>query len=330
MTTYATRLQNGTDTAVRMRMADAMMLHSPGLGKVGGRLGIRNDKDAGFVQVSPGTMNVLVSPFTMYLDGGTSDAQGGYPVINDASATLAIAPGDATQARVDLVAVVINDHAFDGSGQTNCTLTIIQGTPGGGVPPLPVTCFPLRAVNVPAGLSAGTGGLSSGNLSTDYRIYLPAGVTRVASSAERDGLAVGAGAVVYRKDTDVIEVTDGTTWRTYKPDTDSGWINLTPTAAAGTGTCQYRTLLGGRLVELRLATSGANIPTGVSAPTEIITAANFPAAIRPSGMPAYGSGQTTGNLEIRLSIGTAGSVVVANPNGGAATAVRCTVVYMVG
>lgn len=219
MTTFATRLQNGVDTAVRMRMADAVLLHSPGPGKLGARSGVRNDMDAGFVSVVAGTMNVSVKPFTGWLDGGASDAQAGYPVVSDSTATLTLSPGHATQARVDVVAVVINDHAFDGSGQTNCVLTVIEGTPGGGVPALPVTCLPLRAINVPAGLSAGTGGLSSGNLSTDYRLYLPMGITKVGSVADRDTIVpgTGRGTVVYRNDNDVLEVWNGTTWREYRP-----------------------------------------------------------------------------------------------------------------
>ncbi|WP_091051988.1 hypothetical protein [Nocardioides sp. YR527] len=201
-------------------MADATMLHAPATG-VGGRTGFRNDS-GGIVNAVAGTMNVTCSPFTAWVDGGTSDAQGGYPVINDSTATLAIAPGDATQARVDIVAVVINDHAFDGSGQTNCTLTVIQGTPGGGTPALPVTCAPIRAINIPAGLSAGTGGLSSGNMGTDYRQYLPNGILRVASAAERDAANKSArGDVVYRVDLDTLEVWNGSTWRSYQPYRDS-------------------------------------------------------------------------------------------------------------
>lgn len=112
--------------------------------------------------------------------------------------------------------------------------------------------------------------------------------------------------------------------------TDSGWVDLTPTAAAGTGTCRYRTLEGGRLVELSMSTTGASIPTGPASPTEIITAANFPASIRPSVVAAYGRGSTTGNAGIDIIINTSGSVVVANPSGSTAGAVRCSVVYMPG
>lgn len=111
---------------------------------------------------------------------------------------------------------------------------------------------------------------------------------------------------------------------------DSGWIDLTPTAAAGTGTCRYRTLESGRLVELSMSTTGASIPTGAASPTEIIAPANFPAAIRPSGVGAYGRGSTTGNAGIDIIINPSGSVAVANPGASTATAVRCSVVYMAG
>ena len=111
---------------------------------------------------------------------------------------------------------------------------------------------------------------------------------------------------------------------------DSGWIDLTPTAAGGTGTCRYRTLAGGRLVELSMSTSGASIPTGPSSPTEVIAPADFPAAIRPTTAAAYGRGTTTGNAGIDIIVNTSGSVTVANPTGSTAGAVRCSVVYMAG
>jgi hypothetical protein len=111
---------------------------------------------------------------------------------------------------------------------------------------------------------------------------------------------------------------------------DSGWIDLTPTAAGGTGTCRYKTLNGGRLVELSMATSGASIPAGPSSPTEVIAPADFPAAIRPTTAAAYGRGVTTGNTGIDIIINPSGSVAVANPGASTATAVRCSVVYMVG
>lgn len=264
MTTYATRLQNGVDTAVRMRMADSITLHSPGGGKVGGRLGLRNDS-GGIVNAVGGTMNVTVSPFVGWVDGGTSDAQGGYPVINDATATLALAPGDATQARVDVIAVVINDTAFDGSGQTNCNLVVIQGTPGAGTPALPVTCMPLRAINVPAGLSAGTGGLSSGNLGTDYRVYLPNGILRVASASERDSSSVAArGNVVYRVDSDEIEVWNGSTWRVYRP-WRAGYKGRISRAAAQNFTTGDQAIID-------FSTVDYNVGMGVSAVTNRVDA----------------------------------------------------------
>lgn len=114
---------------------------------------------------------------------------------------------------------------------------------------------------------------------------------------------------------------------TLKPP-DSGWINLTPTAAAGTGTCRYRTLFGGLLVELSMSTSGGSIPSGTASPTEVIAPANFPAAIRPSGAAAYGRGSTTGNAGIDIIINTSGSVTVANPGASTVSAVRCSIVYL--
>lgn len=219
MTVYALRLENGTDTAARARMADLLGLAPSG--NLSARGGVRPGPTAGVVAVTAGTMQVTVQPFVAFVDGGVSDAQGGYPFVSDSVVTLTLANGHGTLSRTDVIAAVVRDSGFDSSGVLEAAVEVVQGTPGAGVPALPTNCVPLRNVVVPAGASLGSGGLSSGALSTDRRTWLAGlgGVISVASQTERDALPAIPGTVVYRKDTDVLQVLRAAGWTTYAEST---------------------------------------------------------------------------------------------------------------
>jgi hypothetical protein len=257
MSEYALRLENGTDTAARVRAGDALAL-TPN-GAVRARGGLRPD-GGGAVSVVVGAMQVQCTAFSCWVDASPA-GQVGYPFVNDATKTLTVDPGDATLDRVDTVAVVVKENAYDGSGATSAVLTIVKGTPGAGAPAMPTSaCIPLRDVNVPAGASTGTGGLSGGDLGSDRRVYTVAagGVLPVAGATERDALGAVEGQAVYRKDTDVLEVYDGTAWRTYSPDDPAADViqrNATnvPVVSSSVGT-----------VSVTFATAFASAPTVVA------------------------------------------------------------------
>lgn len=212
MTVYALRLQNGTDTAARVRMADLLGLMPNG--NLGARGGIRPGPTAGNVAVVAGTMKVSVQPFLAFIDGGVSDTQGGYPFVSDAVVELTLANGHASLSRTDVVCAVVRDDPFDSSGSLAAAIEVVQGSPGGGVPGLPANSLPLRNVVVPAGASTGTGGLSSGALSTDRRTYISGlgGVVPVASATERNTLTVNDGQLVYLNDTDHLQLRRNGAW----------------------------------------------------------------------------------------------------------------------
>lgn len=225
MTVYATRLVNGTDSLERMRRTDAFALFPSGAGTARG--GFRND-GGGAVTVNAGTMTVDVSPFMAFVDGGVSDAQGGYTVVSDTTETLTVSPGHASLSRTDVVIVEVRDTVHDGSGFTDTRLRILEGTPGAGVPALPTNALALRDITVPAGLSAGTGGLASGNLSADRRVFTTGlgGTMSVASAAERDALPATPGTAVYRSDTDQVEVLRAAGWTAHSTEATAprGWL----------------------------------------------------------------------------------------------------------
>lgn len=218
MTDYALRLANGQDTAARVRAGDALSLHpSATLSTVRARGGILPGKGYAVVSVVLGQMQVQVTPFTCWVDASPA-GQVGYPFVNDATKTLTIDPGDATQVRVDTVAVVVKENAFDGSGATSAVLTVVKGTPGAGAPAMPTSaCIPLRDINVPAGASTGTGGLSSGDLSTDRRVWTTsAGGMLLVTSTTRPANPQTS-AQIYEADTLRSYEYAGSAWRPANP-----------------------------------------------------------------------------------------------------------------
>lgn len=312
MTEYALRLTNGADTAPRVRFADGLGLLPAASLKV--RSGVRNDA-GGAVTVNAGTMGVSVSPFVAFAQGGSSTGQGGYVFVLDAAKTLTLTDGHASLARVDTIAVVVKEDAFDGSGSTSASVQVVTGTAGAGAPTLPATAIPLRDVNVPAGLSVGTGGLASGNLSTDRRGYLPAGVTRIASATERNTLTPQPGFTIYRTDTKVLECYNGSGWDVFTPHTDTGWSNITVGGAwtAGTPVPQYRTRDGVVFLRGRVSrASGSNatagtIPTAgrpVSDLTVLVRSANSPVqlTIGANGVLTVGGAYVNGDAVILESV----------------------------
>lgn len=302
MADYALRLENGADTAPRMRMGDAVPLgHADPLDT---RTGLRPD-NGGAVAIVAGSMDVQVSPFLGWLSGGTSVAQGGYPFVLDATKTLTLDAGDASQARTDTIAAVVRDDAFDTSGATEAVVEVVKGTPGAGAPALPATALPLRDVIVPAGASAGTGGLSGSDLGADRREWLAAagGILRVSGATARDALPAVAGAAVYREDTDRVEVHDGTGWQTYAPLRDSGWQSGNITAASGFAINDARVRKVGELVQVEVylqLTTTQTYGAGSGAIADV-TLANIPVEYAPSGRfyagGVFGGVNATGYVE---------------------------------
>ncbi len=170
MTAYAIQLENGTDTAARMRVAHLLTL-APGDDPLTADGGLRPDGGGG-VSVNDGTLTVDVEPFIALVPGGVSLVQGGYTFVSDDTETLTVDAGHATLTRVDTVVARVRENALDASGFTDAAVVLIKGTAGAGAPTLPTNSIPLRNINVHATASVGTGGLTSSNLGTDRRTYV--------------------------------------------------------------------------------------------------------------------------------------------------------------
>ncbi|MEV8537359.1 hypothetical protein [Streptomyces sp. NPDC051572] len=107
-----------------------------------------------------GTMSGTVSPGRAIVQ--STDTRGAYPLALTEYQTVTFPDGDAQYTRIDLLVLRIYDDLYDSSGRTEAVVEIVKGTPAAtpAVPAVPDLALPLYEVTVPAGTSAGTGGIS--------------------------------------------------------------------------------------------------------------------------------------------------------------------------
>ncbi|MEW1774670.1 hypothetical protein [Streptomyces sp. NPDC086777] len=127
-----------------------------------------------FAATGAGAMSLQIGVGRAQVQG--TDAQGAYPVSVDAPVTLTFADGEAQFARIDSVALRVYDQLFDQAGQNLATVEIIRGTGSATptAPSMPSACLRLWDVTVPAGASAGVGGISWSSALADRRRFTSA------------------------------------------------------------------------------------------------------------------------------------------------------------
>jgi len=127
-----------------------------------------------FTATSAGAMSLQIGVGRAQVQG--TDAQGAYPVAVDAPVTLNFADGEAQFARIDSVALRVYDQLFDQAGQNLAAVEIIRGTGSATptAPSMPSACLRLWDVTVPAGASAGVGGIPWSSALGDRRRFTSA------------------------------------------------------------------------------------------------------------------------------------------------------------
>lgn len=100
-------------------------------------------------------------------------AQGAYPVAVTSPETLPVEDGNAQFDRIDSIVLRVYDGSYDTSADTRAAVEIIKGTPAAtpAPPKLPPAALRLWDVTVPAGASAGVGGLDWTRALADRRRY---------------------------------------------------------------------------------------------------------------------------------------------------------------
>ncbi|MEV7441037.1 hypothetical protein AB0O22_07780 [Streptomyces sp. NPDC091204] len=238
-----------------------------------------------------------------------ADAQGAYPVAVTAPETLTVADGHAQYGRIDAVVLRVYDTAYDSTGQTLARAEIVQGaataTP---VPPaLPAGALRLWEITVPAGTSAGTGGITWASALADRRRYTSAygGIIPRGWGLGFSGAYAGQ----YRDNGTGLDRWDGSAWQPLKPSV--GW---TPLALASgftnngnsNGDMRYRRIFVAGVPHLQLR-GGVSWATSGSPPnTGNLLATVLPANCRPAALTSVPI--AAGGAAIKLDAWTNGQL----------------------
>ena len=173
-------IDGNTHPAEEVRLSHSAMLGSSsasfsgGVGASDRAHGVVNSGDFAVTQRAAGAnMSVDVAAGHAWVRGTESQHQGAYHVYNDATVNLSLAASDATNPRVDLVIIRVQDAFYSGATKT-ASVTVVTGTPAATPvdPTLPANALVLARVRVAATASS----IGTANI-TDVR-------TRAASGSE--------------------------------------------------------------------------------------------------------------------------------------------------
>ncbi|AWZ17256.1 hypothetical protein [Streptomyces sp. ICC1] len=191
---------------------------------------------SGFTIVGTTAMGATVYPGRALIQG--TDSQGGYPVALTQTLNLTFADGHAQYARVNPIVLRVYDDEYDASGRTEAAVEVIRGVPAASpaVPATPPLSLPLYTVAVPAGTSAGTGGIAWATALLGLRTATVGlgGILPVTTDT-----AIGAYPGQYRDIEGALQRWDGNAWLPYPP--KPVWQNWTPvwSTATGSGTPSF-------------------------------------------------------------------------------------------
>ncbi|MGW4199811.1 hypothetical protein [Streptomyces sp. NPDC004726] len=190
----------------------------------------------GFALSGTAGMQCSIGPGRAVIQGLQTD-QGAYMVAVTAPQLLTFADGDPLHGRIDLVELVVRDDDYEQSGVSAAQVRLVQGTASATPSPPtsgPGSSIPLYHVSVPAGTSAGTGGiawLTAAVTALHYPMVALGGITP-------SGGFNGAYAGQYRDSSTVLQRWSGTSWVSYSK--AIGGIVPNGTLTVGNYTGQYR------------------------------------------------------------------------------------------
>lgn len=160
-------------------------------------------------------MVARVAPFRAIINNSISSALGPYLMISTANVDITFADGEASVVRTDRIIARVRDNANDGSGSTAGSVEYLKGQASGAATAMPNNSMLLYQMNVPAGASAGGGGINFANM-TDSRTFTTAsgGIIPVPGATEMNAISSPYwGQAVYRTDLDCLYIWDGGNWR---------------------------------------------------------------------------------------------------------------------
>ncbi|WP_432194714.1 hypothetical protein [Streptomyces sp. bgisy027] len=250
-----------------------------------------------FAATGAGAMSLQVGVGRAAVQGTT--AQGAYPVAVDAPETVTFTDGAAQFARIDSVILRVYDGLFDQNENTLARIEIVEGeaTATPTAPALPACSLRLWDVTVPAGASAGVGGIDWSSALADRRRYTAAvgGIIPQGWGLNFDGAYDGQ----YRDADGALERWNatGAQWETYRPperaaETISGGL----TTASGWSLSSFAARRRNGVVQVlgNWARTGANLLASPNLPDTLV--ATLPTGWRPvllveaTAANGYGSG----------------------------------------
>lgn len=195
---------------------------------------------------SVSAMQASISPFYAWVDGGGA-LEAGYDFCLDSATTLTFPDGEPGVARIDQVIARVLNNPYDASGETLGDVFVLKGQSSGAKAALPPSCEVLWEVTVPAGASAGTGGINFSTAAVDKRrkTVTAGGVLPIGNAAERDAIAAPYdGMAIWRIDRDWLEVYDGAKWRVFTVGSVSSVADRAAVTNPYNGQIIYRTDFG--------------------------------------------------------------------------------------
>lgn len=141
---------------------------------------------------------------------------GQYLVQSDAQENVTFEDGEPVVIRTDRIILRVYNDAQDGSGQNDPVIEYLKGNSSGSPNPLPNGSLLLWDINVPAGASAGSGGINFTSAAVDRRVFTTAsgGVVPVANTTELNAITNPySGMTAYDKALSVLYVHDGANFK---------------------------------------------------------------------------------------------------------------------
>lgn len=161
-------------------------------------------------------MVASVAALKAVISNSISSALGPYVLVSDATVNITFDDGEASVTRTDRIIARVYDNVNDGSGDTKGDVYYLKGQASGAATALPNNCILLYEVAVPAGASAGGGGINFNTQTTDRRFYTTAagGIIPIANATDMSAIANPyEGMAIYRTDLDILYCHDGTSFK---------------------------------------------------------------------------------------------------------------------